>query len=1193
MKFDSAVLRTALVCLILAVAGNHLLISGPDVEGSIAFQLDIPIDQDTTATAHHSPDIETYENDVYIVWHDDRNGTDDIFFRASKDGGTTFGPEVRVDDTLRNDVAWDDQSQQRRPRLTVAENGTIYVVWEDDREGKDLIHMATSTDGGETFSTNFMLDWSLDGLQTNPAITCSDDGVVYVVWEDNRNRVDVHQIYMSYLLEGALFTSGVRVSDTDLQYDCRHPAVAASSDGRVHVAWEDDRTWDVDIYMASSEDGGVSFSESVRVNVDPTSSDQGEVDVAANDDKVVAVWRETKMGSADIYMAVSLDNGTSFGTNTLVNKEANLGAQIEPVIDMDGYGNMMIVWSNSSGTADIEMKSYYANGTDDGVYKVNDPVPSTTQDQPRAVLSSTGVGHVVWRDNRDSGVKHIYYTKNETFGETGKAPVLSKEKVSPELGAAGDTFTFTVKYEDEEGEAPDKGYPKLHLKYRIVGGLMFDYPGSPFEMSMRMVPPPGEEKPDMDFRNGEYYIQKVVIDRDVDLYYYISAVAEDGNQTMVNTTMHHLPVVDGEPPTFKLVAPQPEEWSVDYFVTCTVDINDTESGVDPWSVAYKLYQPQTNEWSKWYTKGSFEQLPDGSLRFSTDVSLQEGQGNLILFRAKDKLGNGGEDDDFAYSDPYTIWVDPRGPEIYEVKPLSGSVFKDTDVEFTAKLRDAGAGLDPDSVMFSYSIDGISGFGDWINVSNIPGSKLEEVEDHYELTFRQYLSWGDFNFFKLKARDVLGNEYETVPAQVIIRQSIDEVGDRPPGPVGSIQPRVTGSVRPHITWSRSVDPDGDQVNYWLRVHLSENGSIVQDWTLITEGTFWDPSLDQTFQVGAEYVVTVVPTARGKNGTATNSTLKVSFDANRPPLPVEGMEPGATGDTSPLITWQPSSDPEGDLVYYFIRIRRWMDVRDIVPWTSVLDDTRYLVTKVLVVGIYEVEIMCSDGKDFSPISTFSMSVGVFDPQIRTKGTTLVIPQGSSASLNLTITNLGYMPDTIGLSLSGEAEKMEDLEIYLSRDEVELYSGSSINSTLTVSAADYSVPGIYMLNVTATSADGVSFDTQAIVVRVIDPDDISQDGGGTTSEPDEGTDTGLIILLLLIAVVIIVLIALGYGYWRVDRRIREEQVEVVKDKKKGMEAPESRSTLEGEKEKKKLKGRSGKKKSRDLPPAKRSKVEKDEED
>ena len=65
---------------------------------------------------------------LFAAWQDNRLGNNDVFFTTSSDGGATFAPSERVDDTGAG------HSEQSRPHMAWAE-GRCHVVWEDNRSG--------------------------------------------------------------------------------------------------------------------------------------------------------------------------------------------------------------------------------------------------------------------------------------------------------------------------------------------------------------------------------------------------------------------------------------------------------------------------------------------------------------------------------------------------------------------------------------------------------------------------------------------------------------------------------------------------------------------------------------------------------------------------------------------------------------------------------------------------------------------------------------------------------------------------------------------------------------------------------------------------------------------------------------------------------------------------------------------------
>jgi len=95
-------------------------------------------DHDRPTNQWH-PSLAVDHRRLFAAWQDDRLGNDDVFFTTSFDGGATFAPAERVDDTGTG------VSEQSRPNLAIAGHGArrrCHVVWEDDRDGTSAIYTA-------------------------------------------------------------------------------------------------------------------------------------------------------------------------------------------------------------------------------------------------------------------------------------------------------------------------------------------------------------------------------------------------------------------------------------------------------------------------------------------------------------------------------------------------------------------------------------------------------------------------------------------------------------------------------------------------------------------------------------------------------------------------------------------------------------------------------------------------------------------------------------------------------------------------------------------------------------------------------------------------------------------------------------------------------------------------------------------
>lgn len=85
-------------------------------------------------------------NNVYVVWSThpskDTGQSDEVIFRASTDGGTTFGNKINLSNSSKSD-SQDAQIDAFRDK--------VFVTWWERNQTSDIPVMRSSTDKGQTF----------------------------------------------------------------------------------------------------------------------------------------------------------------------------------------------------------------------------------------------------------------------------------------------------------------------------------------------------------------------------------------------------------------------------------------------------------------------------------------------------------------------------------------------------------------------------------------------------------------------------------------------------------------------------------------------------------------------------------------------------------------------------------------------------------------------------------------------------------------------------------------------------------------------------------------------------------------------------------------------------------------------------------------------------------------------------------
>ncbi len=281
----------------------------------------------------------------------------------------------------------------------IAANGNVvHTIWYDDRQGfpNYEIYYKRSTDGGVNWGTDTRLTNS-SAFSVSSSIAVSGSNV-HVVW--NEERDGNKEIYYKRSADGGINWG----TDTRLTNDTAAselPSIAVSG-SNVHIAWEDTRDGNYEIYYKRSTDGGINWGADTRLTNNSAESEFPSIAVSGS--LVHVVWRDNRDSNSEIYYKCSTDSGISWGVDTRLTN--NTGLSLSPSIAVSG-SNVHIVWED---TRDGNYEIYYKRSTDSGVnWGTDTRLTYNTENSmaPSIVVSGTHV-HFVWYDAR-AGNDEIYY----------------------------------------------------------------------------------------------------------------------------------------------------------------------------------------------------------------------------------------------------------------------------------------------------------------------------------------------------------------------------------------------------------------------------------------------------------------------------------------------------------------------------------------------------------------------------------------------------------------------------------------------------------------------------------------------------------------------------------------------------------------------------------------------------------------
>ncbi|UCE72887.1 MAG: exo-alpha-sialidase, partial [Methanomassiliicoccales archaeon] len=167
----------------------------------------------------------------------------DILYINSTDNGSNWNIEKEINDTMGNDNSCDF------PDIAVADND-IFVVYRDKGPGGiKQIFFSQSHDNGINWERGVTLSnstSSIVGSVVNPAITAEGDNVC-IVWEDFRNATDggIELFLKSSSDRGITWSEDIRL--TYAPGDSLQPDILINKSA-VHIVWSDYRDGNMEIY---------------------------------------------------------------------------------------------------------------------------------------------------------------------------------------------------------------------------------------------------------------------------------------------------------------------------------------------------------------------------------------------------------------------------------------------------------------------------------------------------------------------------------------------------------------------------------------------------------------------------------------------------------------------------------------------------------------------------------------------------------------------------------------------------------------------------------------------------------------------------------------------------------------------------------------------------------------------------------
>ncbi len=408
----------------------------------------------------------------YIAWSDGRRGDSDVFLqKLGVDGNRLWPNDVRVN----TDNVTSAFRSIGHVGVDVLDN--INILWHDYRNGHDDIYAERLDPNGNRLYSSDLLVYSGNDSRSSTVIDVSPIGEAIIVWCDSQLTGEPHIYAQRYASNGARqWPDAVRVDQVAGATNQSLPDVRFDDQGYAIITWAVSFPTGEYIYSQRLDAAGLRvWSSDVVVNTRsrvllyPYTGYNVTVDHAG---KVSVVWDNERDGNRDIYMQrIDLDGNRMWASDLRVN-QATTGTQYAPSIAVDPQGYTVLAWMddhNGVGSPNLFFQRINSSGLPQWPGDIELPVlgyatGAGTPESPAIVLDDSGNAVFSWRQWLNSGSNiladrisvngWVQWSRHAVVNDAGGT--ASQASGSVTLDGAGNTYVLW--YDDRNQIGISDGY---------------------------------------------------------------------------------------------------------------------------------------------------------------------------------------------------------------------------------------------------------------------------------------------------------------------------------------------------------------------------------------------------------------------------------------------------------------------------------------------------------------------------------------------------------------------------------------------------------------------------------------------------------------------------------------------------------------------------------------------------------------
>jgi len=332
-------------------------------EPTTPFRPDTRVDDDPgTSTQAEVSLAATSQGNWYAGWIDGRLGNWRCAFSLSTDGGASWSP---------NYLYLGPREECGDPVVVAGLNGEVYRLIMSFTRGatldqsKSTLEVSGSSDGGASFGPwNTVTSTEVSGgLNDKPWMTVGPDNTLQITW----TLITSSSHTLEYIRSDDAGTTWSLSSRQTLGTLGHGSCLATDASGNVYAGWSTPVFFS-SIMFRKSVDGGRTFSPELKIadggsyyGADPRSSPLPGCSVTPEGQHVYFTWAGVIGGNEDVYVVHSGDGGATWGPKVRVNDDGGAARQIMPWTDVDPKGSVHVAWTDfRNGVVEI----FYARSED-------------------------------------------------------------------------------------------------------------------------------------------------------------------------------------------------------------------------------------------------------------------------------------------------------------------------------------------------------------------------------------------------------------------------------------------------------------------------------------------------------------------------------------------------------------------------------------------------------------------------------------------------------------------------------------------------------------------------------------------------------------------------------------------------------------------------------------------------------------